>query len=288
MKNGDGCNCHRLIWDDAKISRFWNFIALSGAHQDDYFAKQVGRGVVNFLRNVVTLEGRILDYGCGPGYMAGCLIEAGIQCEGCDSSEVSVTMANEKFKENPLWRGAQLVTGEPLPYEDNLFDLILCLETIEHVLDSHLEKMLTELYRILKPETGVLFITTPNNEDLESFTVFCPDCGAVLHRYQHVRSFTASSLDELMRGHGFRTESCNTTLFNSFQETSMLEPLVKHPLDWSLRYVTSLIKIMGRSVFDRMSELYFYLAKARFNRLLGHGCHLFWLGKKRACRSGGE
>lgn len=280
MKSMERSDWHRLIWDDTKISRFWNFIALSEAHQDDYFAKQVGSGIVNFLRNIMSFEGRILDYGCGPGYLADYLIAAGVRCEGCDFSEFSVNVVNEKFKSISLWGGAKLVTGETLPYEDNIFDLIICLETIEHVLDSHLAKMLYELYRILKPETGVLFVTTPNNEDLERFTVFCPDCGAVFHRYQHVTSFTTSSLDELMRRYGFKTKLCNTTLFNSFQEPSKLEPLIKHPFDWSLRYMVSLIKIMGHSFLNRMNQLYPHLAKRRFNKLLGHGCHLFWLGNK--------
>lgn len=46
-----------------------------------------------------------------------------------------------------------------LPFDDSAFDLIACVEGIEHVVDRH--KTLRELRRVLKPG-GVMLITTPN------------------------------------------------------------------------------------------------------------------------------
>ena len=46
-----------------------------------------------------------------------------------------------------------------LPFDDASFDLIACVEGIEHVVDRH--KTLRELRRVLKPG-GVMLITTPN------------------------------------------------------------------------------------------------------------------------------
>lgn len=280
MKDSIQFNRHDLIWTEDKILRFWNFIAQSEPHQQDYFAKQVGKGIVSFLRTVDSLEGRILDYGCGPGYLAGHLMTAGIRCEGCDFSDDSVKKVNDKFNGNPLWGGAKTISGEKFPYKDNSFDFIICLETIEHVLDKQLDTMLKEFHRILKPETGTLFITTPNKEDLGLFTVFCPDCGAVFHRYQHVRSFTAEALTDLMHFYGFQTKLCNVTLFNSFQDPHIHDQSTKHPFDWSLRYILSLLK----------RKLYLFLKKmigsdiSRDNeiveKLSGQGPHLFWIGNK--------
>ncbi|GAF89176.1 unnamed protein product, partial [marine sediment metagenome] len=57
---------HYLEWDEAKVARFHDWAAKWEAWQDEYFSKQVGAGVVHFLRHIVPLQGHILDYGCGP------------------------------------------------------------------------------------------------------------------------------------------------------------------------------------------------------------------------------
>lgn len=275
MKDTEENHTHYLTWDESKIAHFWNYVAQSEAHQADYFAKQVGSGVVKFLRCVVPLEGRILDYGCGPGYLSEHLVRYGIRCEGCDVSKNSVDAVNERFKGNDLWGGAKLSGEERLPYPDDTFDLIICVEIIEHVLDIHMKGILQELHRILKPQTGRLFITTPNNENLALSEAYCPECGAVFHRYQHLSSFTTGSLDRLMVAHGFRTELCNVTLFNSFQE-----PFIKHPLDWSPRYLVDLSKKLSIVLLDLIGSPNAPIGGYRFNQQISKGCHLFWLGAK--------
>lgn len=47
---------------------------------------------------------------------------------------------------------------ENIPYEDNTWDAVICLEVLEHVANPF--KAATELYRVLKPG-GVLLLTTP-------------------------------------------------------------------------------------------------------------------------------
>jgi len=46
-----------------------------------------------------------------------------------------------------------------LPFDDGAFDIVLCVEGIEHVVDRH--RTLRELRRVLRPG-GRLVITTPN------------------------------------------------------------------------------------------------------------------------------
>ena len=231
-----------LDWDESKVRRFWNFSANWEAWQDDYFSKQCGSGIVNFLRYVVNLQGRILDYGCGPGYLVEHLLASGISCEAADFSSESVQVVNAKFAGNPRWGGAKTLTDERLPYGDNTFDLIICIETIEHVLPDHTGQMLKELRRILKPRSGRLLMTTPNSEDMQRSQIYCPECSSVFHRWQHVSSFTPESLSTLLAYHRLVTVLCNVTKFSLFQQS-----LLPHPLDWSPRRLgTDIVLAMGR------------------------------------------
>ncbi|MBL0920571.1 MAG: class I SAM-dependent methyltransferase [Phycisphaerales bacterium] len=56
-------------------------------------------------------------------------------------------------------RAAAADMEAPLPFADGSFDVVLCVEGIEHVMDRH--KTLRELRRALRPG-GRLLITTPN------------------------------------------------------------------------------------------------------------------------------
>jgi len=54
---------------------------------------------------------------------------------------------------------------EPLPYSDNRFALVTCIETIEHL--ENFRALIREIYRVLKPG-GLAVISTPNILNLRS------------------------------------------------------------------------------------------------------------------------
>ena len=83
----------------------------------------------------------------------------------------------------------QVVDACNLPYENESFDVVVCREVIEHVIND--SELLSEANRVLKPN-GYLFMTTPN-----CFNVI-PD--GVLH----IRAYTPKTLDESLNKHGFR------------------------------------------------------------------------------------
>src|SRR4030088_1416453 len=55
--------------------------------------------------------------------------------------------------------------GEPLPFADGEFELVLCAETIEHVRDVQL--FLSEVRRVLRPGGG-LAVTTPSHDRMSA------------------------------------------------------------------------------------------------------------------------
>ena len=50
----------------------------------------------------------------------------------------------------------------------------------------------------------MVLITTPNNENLDNETVYCPCCENSFHRWQHVRSWSSDSLSLYLIKHGFK------------------------------------------------------------------------------------
>lgn len=207
----------RLAWTPEQIQRFWDYWSSRPDQHAHYFARQVGKGVCKFLENVVAVSGkRVLDYGAGPGYLAELLLQRGAHVSAVEYSERGVGELNRRFCRDRFWAGAKQFNGKRLPWDDDAFDLICCLETIEHLLAADLNVVLRELHRVLRPG-GWLLLTTPNAENLQAQTVFCPQCACEFHRWQHVRRWTARSLAEHLTKLDYEVQFCDGLSFHEFQ-----------------------------------------------------------------------
>jgi 2-polyprenyl-3-methyl-5-hydroxy-6-metoxy-1,4-benzoquinol methylase len=264
-----------MQWNEAAISRFWDFAATQESWQEDYFSYQVGTGIVSVLKALTRLEGRVLDFGCGPGYLAERLLAVGVACEGADLSETTVAVANQRLASEPLWRGAHLISPDFVDQRAGLLDLIICVETVEHLLYSDLGTTIQTFHRMLKPGSGRLFITTPHAENMAHAQVYCPDCGSLFHRFQHISRFTPQSLAELLERQGFSTMACQATDFTRFQQ-----PVLIGPLDWSPRYILKALLRAGGTVCDWLRLPGRPMGGLVFARRVGSGPHLFWLGRR--------
>lgn len=208
----------RIIWDAEKSNRLYDYKARNPGRVEGYFGFQVGEAIVRFCEYfVVDLSScNVLDYGCGMGHIIGCFLAKGVNVTGVDMSPKEVEYVNKHFGDNENFHGAKKYDGGKLPFGDNSFDLITCTECIEHVLDLHMDNMLFELKRILKPN-GIILLTTPNEERISESEVYCPECNTVFHRHGHVRTFSISSLKAIMEEHGYKTIACDSTDFSYIQ-----------------------------------------------------------------------
>jgi SAM-dependent methyltransferase len=79
-----------------------------------------------------------------------------------------------------------LANVEDLPYRDNFFDLIVCTDVLEHVID--LNKVIKNILSVLKPG-GFLFVRVPYREDLSWYL-------SDENKYElvHLRNFDENSL----------------------------------------------------------------------------------------------
>lgn len=203
---------HKIHWTPETISRFWDFYQ---SHKTGYFSRLIGENILGELKKrKISLKGNVLDFGCGPGYLVKKMIDKKVFCYAFDSCESVIVGLNEKLKSNSYYKGGIASANLPTSYEDNFFDVIFFLETIEHIEQSQLETTLKELYRISKVG-GIVIITTPNQEDLKASEIMCPECGSIFHPVQHIRSWCARDLTQEVLKNKFTVLICKPVMFKT-------------------------------------------------------------------------
>jgi 2-polyprenyl-3-methyl-5-hydroxy-6-metoxy-1,4-benzoquinol methylase len=190
---------HLLEWDAEKVSRFWDYFS-QGAERE-YFSAKHANQLARELVDMAKPQGLILDVGCGNGDLLRALNKRGLPVAGVDSSPVSIEAARRALPDVPEDH-LRVGTFVAIPFADASVDTVALIEVVEHVLDGDLSDLFRELARVVRPG-GSLFITTPNAEDLATATTHCPECGAIFHRMQHVRSWDAEALGRSLQDFGF-------------------------------------------------------------------------------------
>ena len=105
---------------------------------------------------------RVLDAGCGVGYGSLLLRAAGAaSVTGVDVAQEAVEAAARRAGDVAQFQVADITS---LPFEDASFDVVVCVETIEHV--SHPDDALDELRRVLTRD-GLLIVSSPNRNVYE-------------------------------------------------------------------------------------------------------------------------
>ncbi|MBN1531196.1 MAG: class I SAM-dependent methyltransferase [Spirochaetes bacterium] len=178
-----------------------------------YFAKRHGASIIKYLVSNVDVGNKsILDFGSGPGYILRHLISTGIPVKyhALDFSSKSIDSLRREFAGSI--QDSIYTKSLPSKYASNSFDVILSIETVEHLNDDQLSSTADEFLRLLKPG-GVLFITTQNEENLEASHLFCTNCGSVFHQWQHLRSWSADTIRSYFERKGFTTKKVDTVEF---------------------------------------------------------------------------
>lgn len=158
-----------------------------------------------FDRYVSNWEGlSVLDVGCGGGFTCEFMAQKGAIVSGIDQSQKCISKAQEHaaicdFKINYL-QGL----GENIPYRDNTFDGVICVDVLEHVAD--LNKTISEIYRVLKPNGLFLFDTINRNFKSKIIMIWLLE-NLVKEIPQGVHDWNKfiqpKELKELMEGKGF-------------------------------------------------------------------------------------
>ena len=134
----------------------------------------------------------VLDIGCGRGFYASRLADAGFDVTGMDL---------ENRVEDPRIAVIEGPITAPLPFADNVFDTVLMFDILEHLEDE--PGILTEVSRVCRRR---LLLSVPHSDPGS-----LPTYGLTYLHYTdptHLREYTIQGLNDILSACGFMTIKC--------------------------------------------------------------------------------
>ncbi len=155
-----------------------------------------GDHVARYEFAATRLSGTVLDVGCGCGYGALIMAQAGIHVKAVDRSKRAIDYACTHYRHGHI-KYFQLVLPQ-LPKGE--FDAAVLFEIIEHV------GVPKDLLRVLSRQAARLIVSTPNQEVLPFSSDRFP---------YHVRHYTPGELEDLLTQAGYQVTEwwCQTDAF---------------------------------------------------------------------------
>lgn len=92
---------------------------------------------------------RVLDVGCGNGYVLSRYAKEGAKVYGIDLTETGIELSRRRFELSELNGHFTVGSAEDLPYPDNTFDVVCSMGVLHHTPDT--EMAVREVFRVLKP-----------------------------------------------------------------------------------------------------------------------------------------
>ena len=149
----------------------------------------------DFLLEIID-EGKILDIGCGGGFFLDKFNSKKWKRYGLEIDKDTTLYAKENFDTDVyLW------DSKTIPFEDNLFNVVVFRGSFEHMINPHL--VAVEVKRVLKSNGYFYICATPN---VESF------CAKIYREKwnqfdakEHIFMFSLKTLKKIVEPLGFKT-----------------------------------------------------------------------------------
>lgn len=163
---------------------------------------------------------KVLDVGCGSGWLAFRCQNRGARVWAMDIGPVGVTAARRRFPDVSYFQVGDVYH---LPFATGTFDVLVLSEVIEHL--EEVDRALAEVRRVMRVGARVL-IGVPYREKIVEH--LCIHCNRPTPANAHLHSFGGEKLGDILRNQGFRMQK--TTLM-----TNKLLELAGFPR-WSYRW----------------------------------------------------
>jgi len=128
---------------------------------------ELGDRFVKLLPYVKIKPGmRMLDVGSGRGELCIHAASKGAEAVGIDYSAAAINLANEAKKKLPKKIQSLLqfnkVAVTKIDFPADYFDIVVCVEVLEHLYPEEIELMLEKVFGSMKPGAIAIFHTAPN------------------------------------------------------------------------------------------------------------------------------
>ncbi len=166
---------------------------------------------------------KILDIGSGGGILTESLIYYYPKAKvyGCDVSKKAIEYARKSGSGRVTY---SVIRNKRLPYNDNTFDVCICLDVMEHIPD--VKFFLKEVKRILK-KNGEFFLLVPCEGQPLTHTWLWQKIGIgnkmTFKRYGHIHpEYTHKYVINLLEKHGFQINKITYSEHIIYQIISLL------------------------------------------------------------------
>jgi len=137
-----------------------------------------------------------LDVGCACGTLVNIMLKNKWNSYGIDISNYAISEGKKIYEMDNI----QQKSCTKLPFLDNQFGYITCIDVIEHLVPEDLEMCISEIHRCLYKQ-GVVFIATPNL--IDNCLVDHLSNDFIEHDKSHVNYQSCMSLYLVLKNFGF-------------------------------------------------------------------------------------
>lgn len=194
-------------------STYYNYPAIHAKLNTD---KNVVSRIQEFKKS-----GKVLEIGCGNGFLLKMLADIGYDCVGLEPSPKAFQFAKE---ENNL----KVINSflEANTFEENTFDVVIILDVLEHLYQPN--EVMKLIYRVLKPEGIVLAVT---GDVLSLNAKIWKSKWFYFFTWEHISFFSKSSLKQLFVKTNFhvldvKTVSHSGSMLYNYARLVILNPLM--------------------------------------------------------------
>jgi 2-polyprenyl-3-methyl-5-hydroxy-6-metoxy-1,4-benzoquinol methylase len=135
-------------YDDAYFATEWRD---AGNKYDLETRRRVEDRNPQLIRDVFAPQ-RVLDVGCGPGFLMAFLDELGVDTHGVDFSPSSLTLAPDTVRSR-----IEIGPVDDLTAEGRSYDLVICREVLEHLTVLQVRRTVAEMCRV---SSRYVYVTT--------------------------------------------------------------------------------------------------------------------------------
>lgn len=193
-----------MLPDKSTLKKIWAEVPPDYYYQLNWLQRQWHNRKWKIIHSLVTQNlfnpKTILEIGCSSGHLSQLLSETFPQAKvtGVDVYKPAIIEAKKRHPHLTF----KVADAHNLPFPDKSFDLVVCSETIEHVVDPG--KVIHEMTRVLTPNGRALIEMDSGSPLFRLVWFFWVTWGkGKVWKHAHLHPFTAKKLEKEIAGNGF-------------------------------------------------------------------------------------